>query len=39
VQQYFGILVPVCIKTWSAMKLIASVVGLLIVLAAHALLR
>src|SRR5882724_8998859 len=37
VSQYFGLSVPVAIKTWSAMKLLASIVGLLIVLAAHAL--
>jgi gluconate transporter len=39
VTQYFGLSVPVAIKTWSAMKLLASIVGLVIVLAAHALLR
>ena len=39
VSQYFGLSVPQCLKTWSAMKLLASVAGLLIVLAAHALLR
>ncbi len=39
VQQFFGLKVTDCIKTWSAMKLAASVTGLLIVLAAHALLR
>jgi len=39
VSQYFGLSVPVAIKTWSAMKLVASVVGLLIVLAAHALFK
>ena len=39
VQQFFGLSVTDCIKTWSAMKLAASVTGLLIVLAAHALLR
>jgi H+/gluconate symporter-like permease len=39
VSQYFGLSVPIAIKTWSAMKLLASIVGLLIVLAAHALLR
>src|SRR6185437_15100870 len=39
VSQYFGLSVPVCIKTWIAMKLFASITGLLIVLAMHALLR
>jgi len=37
VTQYFGMNVTDCLKTWSAMKALASVVGLLIVLAAHAL--
>jgi H+/gluconate symporter-like permease len=31
--------VPQALKTWSAMKLVASVTGLLVVLAMHALLR
>jgi gluconate transporter len=39
VSQYFGLNVTQCLKTWSSMKAIASVVGLLLVLAAHALLR
>ena len=39
VSQYFGMNVPQCLKTWSVMKLLASVAGLLAVLAAHALLR
>jgi gluconate transporter len=39
VSQYFGLSVPQCIKTWSAMKLIASVFGLVVILLAHALLR
>jgi gluconate transporter len=39
VSQYFGLTVPQALKTWSAMKLVASVTGLLVVLAMHALLR
>jgi H+/gluconate symporter-like permease len=38
VSQYFGLSAATTIKTWSAMKLLASIVGLLIVLAGHALL-
>jgi len=39
VQQYFGLNVTQTIKSWSAMKLLASLTGLLFVLAVHALLR
>jgi len=39
VSQYFGLSVPQCLKTWTAMKTVAAVLGLGIVLAAHALLR
>jgi gluconate transporter len=39
VSQYFGLTVPQALKTWTAMKMIASVAGLLLILAAHALLR
>jgi gluconate transporter len=37
VSQYFGLTVPECLKSWTAMKTVAAVLGLLIVLAAHAL--
>jgi gluconate transporter len=39
VTQYFGMTVPQSLKTWTTMKIIASVLGLGIVMAAHALLR
>ena len=39
VTQYFGMTVPQSLKTWTTMKTIASVMGLLTVMAAHALLR
>jgi gluconate transporter len=39
VTQYFGLTVPQSLKTWTTMKIIASVFGLTIVMAAHALLR
>ena len=39
VTQYFGMTVPQSLKSWTTMKIIASVMGLAIVLAAHALLR
>jgi gluconate transporter len=39
VTNYFGLTVPQSLKTWTTMKIIASVTGLVIVLAAHALLR
>jgi gluconate transporter len=39
VTQYFGMTVPQSLKTWTTMKIIASVLGLVIMLAAHALLR
>jgi gluconate transporter len=39
VTQYFGLSVPDAIKTWSAMKLLASVFALIVVLIAHTLLR
>lgn len=38
VNQYFGMTVPQTFKTWTAMKVLSSIVGLAIVLAAHALL-
>ena len=38
VNQYFGMSVPDTLRSWSAMKVIVSVVGFAIVLAAHALL-
>ncbi len=38
VNQYFGMTVPQTLKTWTVMKIIASLVGISIVLAAHALL-
>ncbi|MEO8594781.1 MAG: gluconate:H+ symporter [Candidatus Solibacter sp.] len=37
VNQYFGMTVPQSLKTWTAMKIVASVLGLAIVMAAHAL--
>jgi gluconate transporter len=39
VNQYFGMTVPQTLRTWTAMKMIGSIVGLIIVLTAHALLR
>ena len=39
VNQYFGMTVPQTLKTWTAMKIVAAVLGLAIMLAAHALLR
>jgi gluconate transporter len=39
VNQYFGMTVPQTLKSWTAMKVLGSLVGLGIVLAAHALLR
>jgi H+/gluconate symporter-like permease len=39
VTQYFGLSVPQSLKTWTTMKIIASVLGLTIVMIAHALLR
>ena len=39
VTQYFGLNVTQAMKSWTAMKMIASVVGLLLILSAHALLR
>jgi gluconate transporter len=37
VSQYFGLSVPECLKSWTAMKTVAAILGLFIVLAAHAL--
>ncbi len=37
VSQYFGLSVPDCLKSWTAMKTVAAVLGLGLVLAAHAL--
>jgi gluconate transporter len=39
VSQYFGLSVPDCLRSWTAMKTVAATLGLGIVLAAHALLR
>jgi H+/gluconate symporter-like permease len=39
VTQYFGLTVPQSLKTWTTMKIVASVLGLAIVMTAHALLR
>ena len=39
VTQYYGLTVPQSLKTWTAMKIVASVLGLAIVMAAHALIR
>jgi gluconate transporter len=39
VNQYFGMTVPQTLKTWTAMKICSSLVGLAIVFALHALLR
>lgn len=38
VNQYFGMTVPQTLKSWTAMKVISSLVGITIVMAAHALL-
>lgn len=37
VNQYFGMTVPQTLKSWTAMKVISSIVGITIVMAAHAL--
>jgi gluconate transporter len=39
VNQYFGMTVPQTLKSWTAMKVISSIVGITIVMAAHALIR
>jgi gluconate transporter len=39
VNQYFGMTVPQTLKSWTAMKVVSSIVGITIVMAAHALLR
>ena len=39
VTQYFGMTVPQSLKTWTTMKMVAAVLGLAIVMTAHALLR
>jgi H+/gluconate symporter-like permease len=39
VNQYFGMTVPQTLKSWTAMKVISSIVGISIVMAAHALIR
>ncbi|HTS66470.1 MAG TPA: gluconate:H+ symporter [Candidatus Acidoferrales bacterium] len=39
VSQYYGLSVPQCLKTWTAMKTVAATLGLGIILIAHALLR
>ena len=39
VNQYFGMTVPQTLKSWTAMKVIASITGIIIVMTAHALLR
>jgi gluconate transporter len=39
VNQYFGMTVPQTLKSWTAMKMVSSIVGISIVMAAHALLR
>jgi H+/gluconate symporter-like permease len=39
VNQYFGMTVPQTLKSWTAMKIISSIVGITIVMAAHALFR
>src|ERR1035438_4044773 len=39
VTQYFGMTVPQSLKTWTTMKMIAAILGLVIVMTAHALLR
>jgi H+/gluconate symporter-like permease len=37
VSQYFGLTVPQCLKSWTAMKTIAATLGLGIILLVHAL--
>ena len=37
VNQYFGMTVPQTLRSWTAMKMLGAVAGILIVLAAHAL--
>jgi gluconate transporter len=39
VNQYFGMTVPQTLKSWTAMKVVSSLVGISIVMAAHSLLR
>jgi gluconate transporter len=39
VNQYFGMTVPQTLKSWTAMKVISSLVGITVVMTAHALLR
>jgi gluconate transporter len=39
VSQYYGLSVPQCLKSWTAMKTVAAVLGLGIILAAHALIK
>jgi gluconate transporter len=39
VNQYFGMTVPQTLRSWTAMKIVSSLVGILIVMGAHALLR
>jgi H+/gluconate symporter-like permease len=39
VNQYFGMTVPQTLRSWTAMKMVGAFTGILIVLAAHALLR
>jgi gluconate transporter len=39
VNQYFGLTVPQTLKSWTAMKVVSSLVGISIVLGAHALVR
>jgi gluconate transporter len=39
VNQYLGMTVPQTLKSWTAMKIVSSLVGLAVVMAAHALMR
>jgi H+/gluconate symporter-like permease len=39
VSQYYGLSVPQCLKSWTAMKTVAAVLGLGIILAVHALIK
>jgi H+/gluconate symporter-like permease len=39
VNQYFGMTVPQTLKSWTAMKVVSSLVGLGVVMIAHALVR
>jgi gluconate transporter len=39
VSQYYGLSVPQCLKSWTAMKTVAAVLGLGIILALHALIK